>query len=70
MTAGSMKARRGLVFVVGEANQLEAREISLAGLDGSRLVVASGLEERALVVVAGVPFLRAGQKVRPMEPRP
>lgn len=70
MTAGNLKARRGLVFVVGEANQLEAREIALAGLDGTRLVVASGLEERALVVVAGVPFLRAGQKVRPMEPRP
>lgn len=57
--------RAGRVFVYLPADStLDLRDVVISGLDESRMIVLDGLEPGERVVTAGVPFLRAGQKVR------
>lgn len=58
---------RKLVFVIGEGNVAQAREVHLGTLlDGMR-VVTSGLKAGELVVVDGLQRVRPGAPVQPMK---
>jgi len=53
------------VFVFNPEKQIvEARQVSIRDLRGNKLEVVKGLKQGENLVVAGVPFLREGQKVK------
>lgn len=54
--------RNGQIFVVKDG-VLAKREITLAGVDGTKMIVSGGLEPGERVVTAGVPFLYPDQRV-------
>ncbi len=57
------------VFVFNpEKRIIEARQVSIRDLRGNKLEVVKGLKEGENLVVAGVPFLREGQKVKLWKP--
>lgn len=53
----------------GDALQVKARDVAVAGLDGNEVLVAQGLQAGERVVVAGVHVLGDGQKVRVYQPK-
>jgi RND family efflux transporter MFP subunit len=53
----------------GDALQVKARDVAVAGLDGNEVLVAQGLQSGERVVVAGVHVLGDGQKVRVYTPK-
>lgn len=56
------------VFVFNEANStVEKREVILAGVRSNQVIVTSGLNAGDRIAVAGVTFLREGQRVKLLE---
>ncbi len=60
------KHRAGRLFVYQQHGTLDLRDVVLAGVNESLMIVVEGLEPGERVVTAGVPFLQAGQQVRLM----
>jgi len=56
-----------LVFVIGEGNVAQSREVHLGKLIDGMRVVASGLKEGELVVVDGLQRVRPGTPVQPIK---
>ncbi|MBO8086136.1 MAG: efflux RND transporter periplasmic adaptor subunit [Marichromatium sp.] len=50
-----------------ERGQVQPRAVAVATLDGSHARILSGLAEGERIVAAGVGFLSAGQRVRPLD---
>jgi RND family efflux transporter MFP subunit len=63
---GLNRAGRVFVYQPGDGT-LDLRDVVLAGLDESRMIVVDGLDPGDRVVTAGVPFLQAGQQVKLMD---
>jgi RND family efflux transporter MFP subunit len=59
--------RAGRLFVYQPDGTLALRDVVIAGLDESRMIVVDGLAPGERVVTAGVPFLQPGQTVRLMD---
>ena len=58
------------VFVVDSASStLKLKRIAVSGVRGNQLEITSGLSAGDRIVVAGVPFLSEGQKVKLWEPQ-
>lgn len=53
------------VLVVNDQNQVESRQVSVGGRDGSMVVVEDGLSEQDRVVVNGIQRARPGATVTP-----
>lgn len=51
-----------------ETGQVKRREVELAGIEGSRLIVRAGLAQGEQVVVAGAAFLTDSQVVTLFKP--
>lgn len=58
---------RKLIFVIGEGNVAQAREVHLGTLIDGMRVVTSGLKAGELVVVDGLQRVRPGAPVQPMK---
>jgi len=67
LPVGSSAHRTGQVFVYRSDDTLDLRDVTISGLDESRMIVVEGLQPGDRVVTAGVPFLRPGQQVRLMD---
>lgn len=66
---GAMIEQQGArgVWVFDQAAQaVQFRPLVIAGVDGNEFLVAGGLRDGDIVVTAGAPLLRAGQKVKLM----
>jgi len=66
---GAMIEQQGAkgVWVFDQAAQVvQFRPVVIAGVDGNEFLVADGLKDGDIVVTAGAPLLRAGQKVKLM----
>lgn len=59
------EVRQAVLLVVDpDESVIAERQVSVRGMNGSNMIVTDGLEAGERVVVAGVPFLHPGQKVR------
>ncbi|MGI9304560.1 MAG: efflux RND transporter periplasmic adaptor subunit, partial [Gammaproteobacteria bacterium] len=56
------------LFVINDADQLEARDVVVGDLRGNQVEVFEGLEEGEKIVSAGVSFVREGITVEPWTP--
>lgn len=57
------------VWLIDAGATVRLQAVKVQGFAGERVVVESGLKQGDVVVVAGAPLLRAGQKVRVFEER-
>lgn len=65
LTSGSNDVIEGEVFVFDQNSETVKRKwVKIVGLRENQVIVSSGLEYGDRVVVAGVPFLKQGQKVK------
>src|SRR4029079_17821343 len=68
-TAVATDQSRKIVFVVKEDNTVEARPVTLGGLDEVLRVIKEGLKADDGVIIEGVQRARVGQKVAPHAPQ-
>ena len=68
--AGEARKDRAPVYIIDEANRLQAREVTIGGLRGNLLEVYEGLAPGDKLVSAGVSLLREGMTVEPWRAGP
>jgi RND family efflux transporter MFP subunit len=68
-TAIATDQSRKIVFVVKQDNTVEARPVTLGGLDEGLRVIKGGLKAEDRVIIEGVQRARVGQKVAPHPPQ-
>jgi len=65
--AAGEKSGEGYVFVFDpESSTVKKTQVSGAGVEGNRVNIAGGIAPGDMIAVAGVTFLRDGQKVNPI----
>jgi len=67
-SSDNTKRQAGVFVVNTSTNVVEKRMVDIRDIRGNKLEVISGLQANDILVVAGVPFLTDGQKVKLWEP--
>ena len=66
LTALNQQGQQASVWVVGPANAVQSRPVQVAQYLENGAVIASGLKEGEMIIVAGVHKLNAGEVIRPL----
>ena len=66
LTALNQQGQQASVWVVGPTNAVEPRPVQVAQYLENGAVIASGLKEGDMIIVAGVHKLNAGEVIRPL----
>ncbi len=61
-----VRTDEGLVYIVGEKNRVETRNVAIERVTDDYVIVAGGIKPGDMLVVSGGEKLRTGSKVRPV----